>query len=118
MRRRSGRPSLLGTMARTAVIAGTASAVSGNVQQAQQAKQQAAAQRAAQEQAAAQELSDLRQQVNQLQTYQQPPSPQPDPVPAAPANDLMAQLQQPAAMHQSGLLSADEFAAAKAKLLS
>ena len=45
--RRRGRPGLMGTMARTAVIAGTATAVSGNVQQnqAQQAamKQQAAA---------------------------------------------------------------------------
>ena len=30
MRRRVGRPGLMGTMARTAVIAGTATAVSGN----------------------------------------------------------------------------------------
>ena len=35
MRRRVGRPGLIGTMARTAVISGTASAVSGNVQRRQ-----------------------------------------------------------------------------------
>jgi len=37
MRRRMGRPGLVGTMARTAVIAGTATAVSGSIQQKQQA---------------------------------------------------------------------------------
>ena len=35
MRRRMGRPGLVGTVARTAVIAGTASAVSGKVHQSQ-----------------------------------------------------------------------------------
>ena len=35
---RAGRPSLLGTMARTAVIAGTATAVSGRVAAGQQAR--------------------------------------------------------------------------------
>ena len=37
MRRRMGRPGLVGTMARTAVIAGTATAVSGSIQKKQQA---------------------------------------------------------------------------------
>ena len=37
MRRRMGRPGLMGTMARTAVIAGTATAVSGGMRNRQQA---------------------------------------------------------------------------------
>ena len=89
MRRRVGRPSLLGTAARTAVIAGTATAVSGSVAQ----KQQAATQQAATQQAQA--------------------------APATAAGtDLMSQLQQLASMHQAGVLSDAEFAAAKAKLLA
>ena len=51
MPRRMGRPGLVGTMARTAVIAGTASAtmnaVNGRAQQKAAAQQQAAADRAA-----------------------------------------------------------------------
>jgi hypothetical protein len=116
MRRRIGRPSLLGTAARTAVIAGTATAVSGNVAQKQaaqqQAQQQAAAQEAAARQARADELARLQAQVSELQA-----SP-PTPAPAAPGGgDLMAQLQQLASMHQAGILSDTEFTAAKAKLL-
>ena len=109
MRRRMGRPSLLGTMARTAVIAGTAQAVAGGVAQNQAAKQQAAVNEAAAQQAAQAELGQLRSQVEQLQT--------PQPEPAAAGGDLMAQLQQLAAMKESGLLTEAEFAAAKAKLL-
>src|SRR3954453_16959090 len=77
MRRRVGRPGLVGTMARTAVVAGTATAVSGGMmrhannkanqqaeaeayeqqQQQQQYEQQAAAQQAAAQQAAAQQAA-------------------------------------------------------------
>jgi hypothetical protein len=48
-----------------------------------------------------------------------PPAPAPAPAPAAaaPAPDLMAQLQQLAQMRDAGILSDEEFAAAKAKLL-
>ncbi|MFI5074345.1 MAG: hypothetical protein ACHP7G_04905 [Actinomycetales bacterium] len=46
-----GRPGLVGTMARTAVIAGTATAVSGSIQKKQQAGA-AQAQAAAEQQAA------------------------------------------------------------------
>ena len=104
-----GRPSLLGTMARTAVIAGTAQAAAGSVAQAQAAKQQAAANEAAAKQATQAELGQLRNQVEQLQTTQ--------PAPAPAGGDFMAQLQQLAAMKESGLLTDTEFAAAKAKLL-
>lgn len=106
-----GRPSLLGTMARTAVIAGTAQAAAGSVAQAQAAKQQAAANEAAAKQQAQAELGQLRNQVEQLQVSQ------PTPAPAPAGGDLMAQLQQLAAMKESGLLTEAEFAAAKAKLL-
>lgn len=123
MRRRMGRPGLIGTMARTAVIAGTATAVSGNMQQAAAQKQQAAAQEAAQQQAQAAQFAAMQEQVASLQAQQvvppaaAPPASQP-PAASGPGGDLMAQLQQLASMHQAGILSEAEFAAAKAKLLS
>ena len=107
--RRMGRPGLVGTMARTAVIAGTAQAVTGRVAASQQAnaQQQAAAQQAAIDQAAAQQLA-----------AQQAAAPAPPPPAAAPAPDLMEQLTKLGDMKAAGLLSDDEFAAAKAKLLA
>jgi putative oligomerization/nucleic acid binding protein/uncharacterized protein DUF3824 len=64
-------------------------------------------------------ISDLEQQ----QAYQQPPpdqQPPPPPPPAAPApsSAMIDQLNQLAALHQQGVLTDDEFAAAKAKLFS
>jgi Short C-terminal domain len=62
-------------------------------------------------------LSNLEQQQAQAQVPAQQPPPQP--VPAQPAgNPLLDQLNQLASLHQSGALSDDEFAAAKAKLLA
>ena len=102
MRRRMGRPGLVGTMARTAVIAGTATAVSGSIQKKQQAGA-AQAQAAAEQQAAP------------------PPPPPPavpqDSPPAAGPGDLMDQLERLANLKTSGLLSDEEFSAAKAQLL-
>lgn len=123
MRRRMGRPGLVGTMARTAVIAGTATAVSGNVQASQAAKQQAVAQKQAAEQAQAAQVAAMQAQIADLQAAQAPAAPAPVPpiapvAPAPPGNDLMGQLQQLAGMHQAGILTDAEFAAAKAKLLS
>jgi LAS superfamily LD-carboxypeptidase LdcB len=99
MMRRMGRSGLMGTMARTAVIAGTATAVSGGVRnhQAQQAQLAQQAQAQAQAQAA-----------------------QPEPAPVAPASadvDITGELLKLAEMKNSGLLTDDEFARAKAKLL-
>ena len=98
--RRVGRPGLLGTMARTAVVAGTATAVSGKVARSQNAKaeQEAAEQEAAQQAAA--------------------PPPVAAPEPAAPADDLIAQLERLGALHSQGVLTDEEFAAAKSSLLS
>jgi hypothetical protein len=111
MPRRMGRPGLVGTMARTAVIAGTASAVSNSVAQGQQAKAQAAA---AQQQAAID-----RAVADQLAA--QPAAPPPTPIAAAPAavgqDPVMGELQRLAEMKQQGLLTDDEFSAMKARLL-
>ena len=78
-------------------------------------------------------ISDLeaqqasQQQGYQQQDYQQPPPqyqqpppqyqqpPPPDPAPAA-SSPMIDQLNQLAALHQQGVLTDDEFAAAKAKL--
>ena len=125
MRRRNGRPGLIGTMARTAVIAGTATAVSGSVQSAQHQKaaaaQSAAEQRAAEQQAAADsqaQIAALQAQVGALQ----PPAAAPPEAPAAPApaggNDLLAQLERLAALKSAGVLDDAEFSAAKARLLA
>ncbi|GIG55319.1 SHOCT domain-containing protein [Demequina activiva] len=96
MRGRIGRPGLIGTMARTAVISGTATAVSGNVARRQQGRAQAQQEQAYVEQ----------QQAAQVQAA------------PAPANDLMSQLQQLADLKAAGVLDDAEFAAAKAKLLA
>ncbi|WP_045299358.1 SHOCT domain-containing protein [Microbacterium trichothecenolyticum] len=107
-----GRPGLIGMAARTAVVAGTATAVSGSVarhqqqkyyDQSQQQAYEAQAQQAAMDQAAAQAVANA-----------QAPAPA-----AAPAeDDLMAKITQLAQLHAQGILSDEEFSAAKAKLLS
>src|SRR6478736_982732 len=104
--RRIGRPGLVGTMARTAVIAGTATAVSGNVSRRQAGRAQDAEDaQYAQEQAAAQQ-----QQAAQVAAQQAA-------APAAPQNDIITQLTQLADLKAAGVLDDAEFAAAKAKLL-
>jgi type II secretory pathway pseudopilin PulG len=100
--RRVGRPGLIGMAARTAVVAGTATAVSGGVARHQQrkAEEQYAAEQAQAEQAAAQQAAT-----------QQPAAP------PSGGGDMVAELQNLAALHQQGVLSDAEFAAAKAKLI-
>lgn len=83
--------------ARTAVVAGTATAVSGRVARRQNARW------AEDDQAA------YDQQMAQQQASQAPPAPA--------ADDKTAQLQNLAELHSQGVLTDDEFAAAKAKLL-
>ena len=121
MRRRGG--GLVGTMARTAVIAGTATAVSGAVvghQQKKQMEQQAQvnAQYQTQEQQA--QLEDMQQQMAAMQAQQAATSmgvPAAAPAPAAPANDIASQLQQLQSLRAAGVLNDQEFEAAKAKIL-
>jgi len=104
MRRRVGRPGLVGTAARTAVIAGTATAVSGNVQRRQMSRAQQAASEQQQQQAA--------------MPPPPPPPAAPAPAPAAGTDDMIAQLQKLGQLHQQGILTDEEFAAQKAKLLA
>ena len=112
--RRMGRPGLVGLAARTAVVAGTATAVSGAMAGHQQQKAQdqyeqqqyAAAQQQAQIDAAAQ------QAVANQAAYAPPPAA------AAPAVEVVAELQKLAALKEQGILDDAEFAAAKARLLS
>ncbi|WP_295127357.1 SHOCT domain-containing protein [uncultured Leifsonia sp.] len=121
---RMGRPGLIGMAARTAVVAGTATAVSGNVQrrQAQRAQdkydqqQYEADQQQAQMQQMAQQAA-AQQAAQQQAAQQQAAAAAPAAAPSA-ADDMMAQLQQLATLHSQGILSDDEFSAAKAKLLA
>jgi hypothetical protein len=55
-------------------------------------------------------------EAQQQPSYQQAPPP-PAPAPAAAPSPMIDQLNQLAALHQQGILSDEEFAAAKAKLL-
>jgi Short C-terminal domain len=119
MRRRLGRgrsgPGLLGTVARTAVVAGTASAVAGRVSDAQQAAaqrdRQAAADRAQLQEMQLQARIDA--QVGDALGRQAPPAP----AAARSVDDLHAQLMKLGELRQAGLLTDDEFAAQKARLL-
>ena len=79
---------LLRMAARTAVVAGTATAVSGRVQRRQAAKWD--------------------QQDEQQYEQEAPPEAE---------DDATAQLQNLAALHTQGVLTDEEFAAAKAKIL-
>ena len=82
---------LLRMAARTAVVAGTATAVSGRVHR---------------RQAARWEQEDAQQYAQEPQ--QAPPQPE---------EDTTAQLQNLAQLHTQGVLTDEEFAAAKAKIL-
>jgi hypothetical protein len=117
MRRRMGRPGLMGTMARTAVIAGTATAVSGGMRQnsAQNAAQQ-------QQTAEAQQQAMVDQAANQaaaqVQAQQAPPSaPRPSEAPLS-TDDKIAKIKELGELKTAGLLTEDEFANEKAKVLA
>lgn len=89
-------PGLLRGVARTAVIAGTATSVSNRVSRRQ-------AERWAQQ-----------EQPPPGYGYEQAPAPAPA---AAPAADPIAQLKELGALRDQGVLTEEEFAAQKAKLL-
>jgi len=111
-------PSLLGTVARTAVISGTATATSRAVSNSMDQK----AMQARQEQMAAlQAQQDMEQMKAQLVAMQAQPTAPATPAPApAPATspDLLAQLTQLAQLKDAGALTDEEFQLAKAKLLN
>jgi hypothetical protein len=93
-------PGLLRGVARTAVVAGTATAVSNRVSR-RQANRWAS--------------QDEQQYYEQQQQYVQA---QPAPAPAPPAKDPIEQLKDLAELHSQGILTDDEFAAQKAKVLN
>jgi hypothetical protein len=91
-------PGLLRGVARTAVVAGTATAVSNRVS---------------------------RRQANRWAAQGQYPyepepayAPPPDPGPADSSGDSLAELQQLGMLHQQGVLTDEEFAMQKAKILA
>ena len=115
-------PGLVGTVARTAVIAGTATAVSGHM--VDKRNQKAAAQQ--QEINESQQVADMQAQLDAMQAQQAQQAMAPAaapayvaPAPAAPAGgaDIAGQLQQLATLKAQGILSDAEFEAAKAKIL-
>ncbi|HEY7969679.1 MAG TPA: SHOCT domain-containing protein [Candidatus Limnocylindrales bacterium] len=116
-------PGLVGVMARTAVIAGTATAVSGavvNHQQGKQAEKQAEVEAQYQAQADASQVQQMQAQLDAMQTQQAQAAIAPAAPAAAPAgggSDLLAQLTQLQGLKDAGVLNDAEFAAAKAKLL-
>ena len=107
-------PGLLRGVARTAVVAGTATAVSGRVQRRQAEK---FADRDAQIYAEREQA--YQQQAAPQQQYAPPPpaAPAPAAAPAAGENDMIQQLKDLADLHSQGILTDDEFAAQKAKIL-
>jgi TRAP-type uncharacterized transport system substrate-binding protein len=114
MRRRRGM-GLVGAMATTAVVAGTAGAVRHHQEQkyAGQAAEQQAQQAAVDNQ---QELADMQQQMAAMQAQQAAAAVAPAAAPAG--DDMMAKINQLSQLHSSGVLTDEEFAAAKAKVLA
>lgn len=100
-------PGLLRGIARTAAIAGTASAVNGRVQRRQASK---FAEKDAQTAAA-------RQEAYQQQVAQSAPPPPPAPA-ASDSGDMLEQLKQLGELKAQGVLTEEEFAAQKARILA
>jgi type II secretory pathway pseudopilin PulG len=130
MRARRG-PGLVGTMARTAVVAGTATAVSGSMQRraATRHMEQAELAQARAAQAAADEQARVDAAVAAALAAQggaTPAAATPASVAATPAaspagppggDDVIARLQQLAELKAQGILTEEEFAAQKARIL-
>ena len=107
---------LIRGVARTAVVAGTATAVSNRVsrRQANKWSGQEEQQAAQDEQAAKAQAYDEQQAAAQQQAYAAPP-----PQPAAPAqDDMLTQLQKLGELKAAGVLTEEEFATQKAKILA
>jgi Short C-terminal domain len=94
-------PGLLRGVARTAVVAGTATAVSNRVSRRQANRWSA---------------QEEQQYYEQQQQYA-PPPPAPAPAPAAPAADPIEQLKDLAELKAQGILTEAEFEAQKARIL-
>ncbi len=131
-------PGLMGTMARTAVIAGTATAVSGATAnkmqqsaQAQQMQQQAQVQAMVNQQLAEQQalteqqqlqqqLAEQQAQLQQLMQQQATPQAAAAPIEAGPsaAELRIMKLKELAALRDAGILTEAEFESEKARILA
>jgi hypothetical protein len=105
---------LIGGMARTAVVAGTATAVSNRVSRRQANRWAANDQSAYQEQYA----PPPQQYAPPPQQYAPPPQQYAAPAPAAAAPDPIEQLKGLAELKNQGILTEAEFEAQKAKILA
>ena len=114
---------LLRGIGRTAVVAGTASAVSGRVQRRQANKfaEKDAATAAKQQEAYDAQMAQQQPPPPPPPAYQQPVYQQPPPPPPAPAggisDEAIEQLKQLGALKEQGILTEEEFVAQKAKIL-
>jgi hypothetical protein len=107
---------LIGGIARTAVVAGTATAVSNRVSRRQGNRW---AEKDQQSQDAADAEAYRQQQYDQQQGYppQQAYAPPPQQAAAPSQEDTIAQLQKLGELKSAGVLTEEEFAAQKAKIL-
>jgi hypothetical protein len=103
-------PGLIRGVARTAAIAGTATAVSNRVSRRQ-------ANRWADQAAAEQPPPQYTEQAPPPQYYAAPPPPPPAPEPAGGA-DMLDQLEKLGQLRDAGVLTDEEFAAQKARILA
>ena len=106
---------LIGGMARTAVVAGTATAVSNRVSR-RQANRWAAQEQAQQPQY--QEPPPQQAYAPPPPQQYAPPPPPPAPPPADDQPDMLEQLQKLGELRAAGVLTEAEFAAQKAKILA
>ncbi len=97
---------LIGGMARTAVVAGTATAVSNRVSRRQANRW------------AVNEQQYEQQPAYQQPTYEQAPPPPPPPAGSPTPVDVVGQLKALGELRDSGVLTEAEFAAQKAKVLA
>ena len=124
-------PGLVGTMATAAVMGGTAAAVHHGMDRRANRKDMERQQESDAQYAAMQSQADIEamqakmaaMQAQQAQMAMMAQQAQAAPAPAAPApaaggTDLMGQLQTLAQLKESGALTDEEYAAAKAKLLA
>ena len=98
---------LIGGMARTAVVAGTATAVSNRVSR-----------RQANRWAAQDPYAEPQYQQPPQQQYQPPPQPVPAAPPAPGTDDIIAQLEKLGDLRANGILTDAEFEQQKARLLA
>jgi Short C-terminal domain len=99
-------PGLLRGIARTAVVAGTATAVSNGVSRRQAGRW------------AAKEQEQQDAQIPQQQVYAAPPPAQAPAAPAADMSSRLDQLQQLGALRDQGVLSDTEFETQKSRILN